>query len=413
MSEHRPALHPQEHAEKQRLLLLRILRVVFLGAFVVVTALSVLGGGAQGEALNPAWQVVLGCAVGLALVVGLVDFFTPRKKIATLATVFFGLLIALLATVMIGYVLDQLGERWEISPAILGPVKVLLGIALAYIAVVTVLQTQDDFRLVIPYVEFAKQIRGARPMLLDSSALIDARLVEVGETGLIQAPVIIPRFVIAELQLLADASDKLKRARGRRGLDVIARLQRSARLDVSIDERPVPGKAVDQMLIELARTMPAVIVTTDMGLTRVARIQDVSVLNMHDLAGALKPSVIPGEELTLTLIRPGEQPTQGVGYLEDGTMVVAENGAAHLGQSVSLVVTSSLQTSAGKLIFARLRDEATQPGTGHGAPGADASTSDAPPAPEPEEAREPEARRAPMPPRSIKPPSSPRNPRRS
>lgn len=361
----RPPDHPRDVAERQKALLIRIIRAIFIGSIAVVTALAILGGGSQSNiALNPAWQLILGLAIILTVVVYLIDYFTPTKKIATLASVFFGLLLALLATVVLGYVMDQLAMRWEIDKNLMGTVKVLVGIGLAYLGIVTVLQTQDDFRLVIPYVEFAKQIRGARPMLLDSSALIDARIVEVGETGLVQAPLIVPRFVVAELQMLADSSDRMKRARGRRGLEVVSKLQRSAKLDVSIDETPVPGKAVDQMLIELARAMPAVIVTTDLGLTRVARIQGVEVLNLHDLANAMKPSVIPGEEVTLALIKPGEQPTQGVGYLEDGTMVVAENGAPYVGKNVTIAVTSSLQTSAGRLIFGRVREDGQPPSEG-------------------------------------------------
>lgn len=417
------------------MILLRIVRYGFFGGALFVVALAVLGGGRQSDqALNPAWSVIVAVAGIIAVAVVAIDVFTPRKKIATLASVFFGLLLALLATLVLGYVIDQLSKRWELDENLMGTVNVLVGIGLAYLGVVTVLQTQDDFRLVIPYVEFAKQLRGQRPMILDSSVLIDARIVEIGETGLIQAPVVIPGFVVAELQTLADSGDRLKRSRGRRGLDIIAKVQRSAKLDVSIDETPVPGKAVDQMLIELARTMPGMIVTTDLGLTRVARIQDVEVLNLHDLASALRPSVIPGEELTIELVRIGEQPTQGVGYLDDGTMVVAENGAEYIGRRVTTIVTSSLQTSAGRLIFTRVRDDHAEPAPaeakGNDAKSADAKGTDASP-PEPERkpadpALPPPAEPTiqgprkvsppppehPEPPRRARPGSSPRNPRR-
>jgi uncharacterized protein YacL len=232
----------------------------------------------------------------------------------------------------------------------------MIGMTFSYLGVVTILQTQDDFRLVIPYVEFSKQIRGPKPLLLDTSSLIDARIADVAATGIIQSPIVIPRFVIAELQLLADSSDRLRRARGRRGLEVTTRLQRSA-IDLTIDETPVPGKAVDQMLVELARQMPATIITADLGLARVAQIQGVSVLNLNDVANALKPSLLPGENLVIRIIKAGEQPNQGVGYLDDGTMVVAENAAQRIGEDASLLVTSTLQTSAGRLIFAKLADE--------------------------------------------------------
>ena len=169
----------------------------------------------------------------------------------------------MLATYALGSVIDLLGDGLRHDHAdgrrrSSSPSRSSSASRLCYLGITTVLQTQDDFRLVIPYVEFAKQIRGPRPLLLDTSALIDARIADLADTGIIQSPVVIPHFVVAELQLLADSSDKLKRARGRRGLDVIARLQRAAALDVSIDETAVPGKAVDQMLVELARRMPAI-----------------------------------------------------------------------------------------------------------------------------------------------------------
>jgi uncharacterized protein YacL len=210
-------------------------------------------------------------------------------------------------------------------------------------------------------VEFAKQIRGPRPLVLDSSALIDARIAEVVETGLIQAPILVPHFVLGELQMLADSGDKLKRAKGRRGLEVVTRLQRSAKADVSIDETIVPGTGADQMLIELARQLPAMIVTGDVALTRIAGFQGVPVLNLNEVANALKPSFVPGESVTLDLVKPGEQDGQAVGYLEDGTMVVAEDGAGSIGRRVTMTVRSSLQTAAGRMIFARI-------GTEHQAP---------------------------------------------
>lgn len=368
-----PALSPIQVAQRQRAALIMIVRFAFAALFVGVTALALIGPeGASGERIPgleigvaDGWRLTLISAGVLGMVVFIIDYFTPAKKLSTITAVFFGLVLALLATIAIGYIIDLLAQLYgvtdTVSGAVVGTIKLLIGIGLAYLGVVTVLQTQDDFRLVIPYIEFAKQIRGVRPMLLDSSAIIDARIVEIGETGLIQAPMVIPRFVIAELQLLADSSDKLKRAKGRRGLELVARLQRSPTLDVSLDETPVPGKAVDQQLIELARAMPAVIVTTDLGLTRVARIQGVRVLNLNDLANAMKSSVIPGEHLDVVLIKAGEQQGQAVGYLDDGTMVVAEDGHGAIGQRVSLIVTSSLQTSAGRLIFGRLAAGAPKP----------------------------------------------------
>jgi rRNA-processing protein FCF1 len=236
-----------------------------------------------------------------------------------------------------------------------------------------VLQTQDDFRLVIPYVEFSKQIRGVRPVLVDTSALVDGRIADIAATNFVQSPLVIPRFVVQELQTLADSGDAMKRSKGRRGLDVITKLQRQGTVDVSIDDTYVSGKAVDQMLVELARVTGAMVLTGDVGLARVASINSVMVLNLNDLANATRMSLVPGETITLRLMKPGEQRGQGVGYLPDGTMVVAEDGGGHIGETVQMTVTSSLQTSAGRLIFARIgqepgEDEPPSQGAAAGAP---------------------------------------------
>ncbi len=427
-------LHPLEAAQRQRSIILRVVRIVFLILIVTFTLLAVLRGGGDPRSVELAinwWQPLIAALVLFGLAIG-VDLITPKKKISTISGVLVGVLAGMLATLALGWIIDLVIESWlETSEAVaaLKPtivsIKILLGITLCYLGVTTVLQTQDDFRLVIPYVEFAKQIRGPRPLLLDSSVLIDARVADAGALNLFQAPLVIPHFVVAELQLLADSGDAMRRARGRRGLETVARLQRAAAIDVSIDETPVPGKAVDQMLVELARQMSGMVVTTDTGLARVAGIQSVPVLNLNDLALALKPNVIPGEPISLKLIRPGEQHGQAVGYLADGTMVVAEDGAASIGQQVTLIVTSQLQTSAGRLIFGRLNapdhlaapagpDDAPAPSDGADAtlqaPRDDAGSADAPARP----STDPETRAGPFPtrpPRSLRA-GTPRNPRR-
>jgi uncharacterized protein YacL len=352
------ALHPREAEERQRRLLLRVVRLSFVFLLLAVTLARLLGVGNASEQgdkeLLRLWYLTVGLASAMAAVFVAIDMLTPKKKIATLTGVFAGLLAGLIATAALSFIIDLLASTYTLLPSFVTMFKVLLGICLCYLGVTIVLQTKDDFRLVIPYVEFAKQIRGPRPLLLDTSALIDARIVDLCQTGVIQYPVIIPSFVVTELQTLSDSQDRLKRARGRRGLDVITRLQRTATLDVSIDETPIAGMSVDQMLVELARRIEAVVLTADVGVSRVATIQGVRVLNLNEVANSLKPALIPGEQFSLRLIKPGEQPNQGVGYLEDGTMVVAEDGRAHVGTEVTLTVTSSLQTAAGRLIFGRV-----------------------------------------------------------
>lgn len=327
------------------------------------------------EQPTPAWWVPVTAALILFGIVLLIDVATPNKKIASISAVIFGLLAGVLATVAISAVIELALRVWlpEAALKAIEPmiqiIKPLLGIALCYLGITTILQTQDDFRLVIPYVEFAKQIRGTKPMVLDTSALIDARIADIAATGLIQAPIVVPRFVVAELQSLADSADKLKRARGRRGLDVIARLQRQGTLDVSVDETPVTSMAVDQALVELAQQLMARVVTTDHALTRVAQIHGVVVVNVHDLAAAMKPALIPGQTLVIRLIKPGEQAGQAVGYLDDGTMVVAEGAADLIGREAQLLVASTIQTTAGRMVFARPVDgQAHDPSTGRPEP---------------------------------------------
>jgi len=352
-------LHPLEASKRQRQVILRVIRMTFA---VLLLTVAILNAAQSTVEVAIEWWIPVALALAMFGVALAIDLLTPNKKISSISSVFLGIMGGMLATVALGAIFDLLLRTTiEVGPLVkLAPfislTKLMLGITLCYLGIITVLQTQDDFRLVIPYVEFSKQSRGARPFLMDTSSLIDARIVELAETGLVQSAIVVPRFVIGELQALADSTDRLKRARGRRGLDVTSRLQRSG-LDVTIDETPVPVRSVDQMLVDLARRIPATIVTSDVGLSRVAQIQNVPVLNLNDVANALKPSLIPGEQITLRLIKNGEQPGQGVGYLADGTMVVVEQGATCIGEEAAVLVTSSLQTSAGRLIFGKLAGE--------------------------------------------------------
>jgi uncharacterized protein YacL len=363
-------LHPAEAAARQRAFIIKIVRAVFAVLVATFTALSIWRVLDSSE--NPAtaftalglpastW-IIGGATLLIVAFVLMVDRVTRYNKISTISGVILGALAGLLATLAMGGLIDLLLKSWvpeesafnAIKP-ILFSIKIVMGISLTYLGVITVLQTQDDFRLVIPYVEFSKQIRGIRPILLDTSALIDGRIVEIAGANFIQSPLVVPRCVIQELQTLADSQDAMKRSKGRRGLDVIGKLQRLATIDLSIDETVVPGQAVDQMLVELARPSGALIATTDVALSRVAAIHNVGVMNIHELANATRPSLVPGELVTLKLVKLGEQHGQGVGYLPDGTMVVAEDGAARVGEVVTMTVSSSLQTSAGRLIFARI-----------------------------------------------------------
>jgi uncharacterized protein YacL len=415
-------LDPIATAGRQRSLLLRIVRAGYVVLLTTVTLLSIIqvsGAANPNEReveLATNWWIPLGFTVLLAAAFLAADLLTPNKKLQTVGGVILGLVAGLLATLAFSFVVDLVAASWDFpDTGVLATAKVILGISLCYLGVSTVLQTQDDFRLSIPYIEFSKQIRGQRAVLLDSSVLIDARIADVAETGIIQAPIVIPSFVIDELQLLADSSDKMKRARGRRGLEVVARLQRSVKLDVSIDETQVPGKAVDQMLVELARRSSAMIASGDTALARIAGFQNVPILNLHELANALKPAFVSGEVIVVKLVRGGEQAGQGVGYLDDGTMVIAEDGQDRIGRDTPLSVRSTLQTAAGRLVFARVvRDDDEEQGESRDEAGDERPVAPPvqvdPPAASTRQARTPTVRREP----SQEPRSNPlRNPRRS
>jgi uncharacterized protein YacL len=206
--------------------------------------------------------------------------------------------------------------------------------------------------------KFASLFRDARPLrryrILDTSVIIDGRIVEVVETGFLDGTIVVPQFVLKELQLVADSADPLRRNRGRRGLDVLHRIQKMAGVEVIISDVDFPAiKEVDLKLIELARTMLGRIVTNDFNLNKVAQLRGVDVLNINELANSLKPVVLPGELMNVFILKEGKEHNQGVAYLDDGTMVVVDNARSRIGRNLDIAVTSVLQTTAGRMIFGR------------------------------------------------------------
>lgn len=197
---------------------------------------------------------------------------------------------------------------------------------------------------------------GARPKLLDTSVIIDGRIYDICRTGFLEGQIVVPAFVLKELRHIADSSDAMKRARGRRGLEILHTLQREFEERVSVEERDYDDvDEVDLKLLRLATDMGGILVTNDYNLNKVAAVQNMPVLNINDLANAIRSVLLPGEELPLAIVKEGKESGQGVGYLPDGTMVIVENGKRHIGETAELVVTSALQTSAGRLVFAKLK----------------------------------------------------------
>ena len=215
------------------------------------------------------------------------------------------------------------------------------------------LERKADFTL-LPF--FRAGSGGGKIRILDTNVIIDGRISDIGKTGFLGGNLIIPRFVLHELHTIADCPDSLKRKRGRRGLEILGKIRKDPRMNVTIQDMDFPEvQGVDNKLVKLAKAIGGDIITNDYNLNKVAELENVRVLNINELANAMKPVVLPGEIMSVKVVKEGKEYNQGVGYLDDGTMIVVENGKRSTGLTVDVIVTSVLQTAAGKMIFARLR----------------------------------------------------------
>jgi uncharacterized protein YacL len=355
-------------------MLLWLLRGLFVAiilgmAIAAFTTFSeVQGGGSIWPGVRAA-LIILGVG-GLVL---FTDLWERNKQITTLSAIYFGLLLGLLLGWFFSLAVEQFlapGPEEKNSPPVL-VTRAVVTVICCYITISTLLQTKDEFRFIIPYVEFSKQVKGSKPLVLDTSVIIDGRVADLCDTRIVDAKLIVTRFVLQELQGIADSSDKLKRNRGRRGLDILKKLQTNPKIELLMHEGNVPevreagDKArVDERLVLFAKSVGGRVVTNDFNLNKIAQLQGVDVINLNEVANALKTVALPGELMTIKIVKPGDQPGQGVGYLDDGTMVVVEQGRGHIGTEVALTVTSVLQTPAGRMIFGRVDPQ--KPG---GAPG--------------------------------------------
>lgn len=341
-------------------MLLFIIRMLYLLICVGAAATYTLGRGSGAPEIvedHPVLSFVGMVAVSVSFLA--MDLLIPRKRVEVASAIYFGLLIGVLLSYLFNLALRPLFAMQELfgneGPAFAGGVTLLLLIVLPYLCISFLLQTKDDFRFVIPYVEFSRELKGGRPMILDSSALIDGRISDVVDTNIIDAQFIVPQFILQEVQDIADSHDKVRRSRGRRGLDVLRKLQQDPKVDIRIHETDAArGATVDQRLIEIAKQLSGRLVTNDLNLNKLAQVQGVDVINLNDVSNALKPRFIPGERVRIKIIKEGESAGQGVGYLDDGTMVVVEAGSRQMGREVDTIVTSVLQNSAGRMIFCRI-----------------------------------------------------------
>lgn len=290
----------------------------------------------------------------MAMVILLAELRLRRAEISGLMGGAVGVVLGLLASLLFTLVISRTSEP-ETTKSFL-EVSSLLG--LAYLGLVIGSSKAPSFHeLPLPQSVELPPLPVHPAKLLDTSALIDGRIADICETHFLDGALAVPRFVLHELQLVADSSDSLKRQRGRRGLEVLQRIQKMSWLDLRILEDDFPSiNGVDLKLIELARQTGSKIVTNDFNLNKVARVQGISVLNVNELANAMKPAVLPGESMRVLILREGKEPTQGVAYLDDGTMVVVDGGRRFINRTVDILVTSTHQTPAGKMIFGRMED---------------------------------------------------------
>jgi uncharacterized protein YacL len=349
--------HPFRATSHSSNLVLWILRGCF-GAIIIGIALIAFNYFDKEGDWNTAFWMFVGI-LGVGVLVVATDVLVRNKQITTVSAVYFGLLMGLLLGTLFSMALEPFfsGLARE-RPELFQSVRLFITLICCYVSVSTLLQTKDEFRFIIPYVEFSKQVKGGRPLVLDTSVIIDGRIADICETGVIDTKLIVPRFVLQELQSIADSSDKIKRNRGRRGMDMLKRMQNNTKVTLQMHEAHLPElrdvHKVDERLVILAKALGARVVTNDFNLNKIAQLQGVEVINLNELANALKLVALPGEILVVRIVKQGDQFGQGVGYLDDGTMVVVEHGKSSIGQEVSITVTSVLQTPAGRMIFGKI-----------------------------------------------------------
>jgi uncharacterized protein YacL len=326
--------------------LLRILFVAFCGLIGSLISLALQNSSIPG--------LIGGFIFGLVVV--LIDRLLKGLSLRAFSSATLGLLLGLFfanllsASQVLRYQTEE--TQWVARLAVY--------CAFGYLGMMLAIRSnRDEFSLIIPYVRFARETTQHEPLVIDTNVIIDGRIADLCATGFLSRSLIVPRFVLGELQLLADSHDPIKRERGRRGLEILNQLQGSRELDLTIHDASVEDEemTIDARLVRTAKLLQARLLTNDSALCQIARLQQIPVLNLHDLSRALSPAVVPGDELELNLVKEGRESHQAVGYLPDGTMIVVNHGRPQLGRVATVVVSSSLQTAGGRLIFAELKED--------------------------------------------------------
>jgi uncharacterized protein YacL len=332
------------------LLTINLLRVLF------ITFCAVIGANISSAISDNLWPgLVLGLLLGLVVV--LIDRLLKGVSLRLFSSATFGLLLGLIFAnlLMASQVLRYQTETMQWA------VRLIVYAVFGYLGMMLAMRSsRDEFSLIIPYVRFARETTQHEPLVVDTNVIIDGRIADLCATGFLSRTLIVPRFILDELQVLADSHDPMRRERGRRGLEILNQLQRSHDVEVTVHEASAEDVdlGTDARLVRVAQVLKAQLLTNDHALTQVARLQRVVVLNLSDLTRALRPSVVAGDELDLHLVKEGRESHQAVGYLPDGTMIVVNHARAHVGKTRKVVVASALQTAAGRLIFAELKNGA-------------------------------------------------------
>lgn len=328
---------------------------IFLIRSILVAVVAAVTAYLRPFGLSTEFSALLG--VGVAGAIILFELRLSRASLKRLIGAAIGSILGILGAYLISLIIRGTG----FNPRTGAFLSVATLLVMFYVGLVVGAEKGDLLNLAALGGLFGGERTRRSAKLLDTSAIIDARIADVVEAGFLEGSLLIPQFVLRELQLIADSSDSSKRNRGRRGLDVVQRLQKLPRADLIIIDDDIPQlREVDQKIIEIAKRYECKIVTNDFNLNKLAQVQRLEVLNVNDLANALKPAVLPGESMRVFILKEGKEFNQGVAYLDDGTMVVVDHARKHISKTVNVVVTSVLQTAAGKMIFGRCDERAAE-----------------------------------------------------